>query len=36
MILFILILPVVIYLTNMLVFPKTKGMLKPLKVRSDK
>lgn len=36
MILFLITLPVALYLMNVLVFPKTKGMLRPLRIPSDK
>ncbi len=36
MLLFILLLPVALLILNMIVFPKTKGFLQPLKVRVKK
>ncbi len=35
MILFIFTLPVALYLVHKMVFPKTKGVLKPLRIPSD-
>ncbi len=36
MLLFILLLPVALLVLNMVIFPKTKGFLQPLKVRVKK
>lgn len=36
MLLLVLLLPVALLILNMIVFPKTKGFLQPLKIRVEK